>query len=159
MQEIVVQTLEELGNFAKQFVEKHPQGAVVALSGELGAGKTTFVRFVVEVIAIKQRSPVPRVTSPSFVLHQAYPALCPPVEHFDLYRLESVGREALIEMGYFEALDRNRKSSGFLFVEWPEKVLHITLLQASIQLTLAIHSKGRTLTSRILKAKPLGVVG
>ena len=120
MNETAVQSISDLQTVARDFVDRHPEGAAVGLSGDLGSGKTTFVRCCVEAVAKLSKVACPRVTSPSFVLHQRY-ELIRPVEHFDLYRLEGLGSSALAELGYFDALERVRAGRGFLFVEWPEK--------------------------------------
>lgn len=116
-----IKTLTDLEDFVQEFLHAHPEGAVVGLSGELGAGKTTFVRMCIKFLAQRKGIEVPRVTSPTFVLHQRYPNLAQAVEHFDLYRLDAISQESLTELGYFDALDFVREVHGFLFVEWPEK--------------------------------------
>ncbi len=85
-------------------------GDVVALSGELGAGKTTLARAVIRTLAA---DPALEVPSPSFTLVQAYD-LDPPVHHFDLYRLAAP--EEAGELGIGEAAQ-----AGIVLVEWPER--------------------------------------
>ena len=132
----IITTLEELDRFAEAFLKKHRDGGVFGLSGDLGAGKTTFVRALISSISKANGKEVPRVTSPSYVLHQSY-SLSPSVDHFDLYRLEAISEETLWEMGYFDALDKSKASKGFVFVEWPEKVKQTAQLQ--LQHTLRFH--------------------
>ena len=87
-------------------------GAVVALVGGLGAGKTHFVRAVAEGLGV--RNPA-AVTSPTFVLIQEYPARLP-IYHFDAYRLNSVNEfVALGTDEYFHA-------DGVCLVEWADRV-------------------------------------
>lgn len=87
-------------------------GAVVALVGPLGAGKTQFVRAVAEGLGV--RNPA-AVTSPTFVLIQEYPARLP-IYHFDAYRLGSTGEFlALGSDEYFHA-------DGVCLVEWADRV-------------------------------------
>jgi tRNA threonylcarbamoyladenosine biosynthesis protein TsaE len=86
-------------------------GAVVALIGPLGAGKTHFVRAVVEGLGGDAR----RVSSPTFALIHEYAAR-PPVYHFDTYRLP--GEAAFADLGvneYFEG-------DGVCLVEWADRV-------------------------------------
>lgn len=113
--------LDALRAFATRWVEEHPNGARVGLCGELGAGKTTLVRNCVSVVANKCGARAPRVTSPSFVIHQMYVDLRPSVEHFDFYRFQDQGEKDLVETGYFDALERQRILGGYLFVEWVER--------------------------------------
>jgi tRNA threonylcarbamoyladenosine biosynthesis protein TsaE len=82
-------------------------GDVVAVSGELGAGKTTFVRGAARALGVTRP-----VTSPTFTLGHVYEAPVP-VAHLDLYRLGELGAEdwAALEP-YFDGT--------IAFVEWPE---------------------------------------
>jgi len=73
---------------------------------------------VVSFLYRRQGLLVPRVTSPSYVIHQAYETK-PTVDHFDLYRMEAPDESALTEIGYLEVVDQ---SKGFVFVEWPERL-------------------------------------
>lgn len=84
-------------------------GDVIALSGPLGAGKTTLARAMLR--ALGEEGEVP---SPSFALVQPYDALALPVWHADLYRLADP--RDLVELGLDEILDH-----GVLIVEWPER--------------------------------------
>lgn len=138
---IIWDTLEAMQVFAKGFIQTHGDGAVIGLSGDLGAGKTSFVRACIETVAINAQKPVPRVVSPSFVLHQQY-SLGREIDHFDLYRLESIDEAELIEIGYPEALER-AESGGLLFVEWPEKVLDVSLLRLTERLSIDVRADAR----------------
>jgi N-acetylmuramate 1-kinase len=84
-------------------------GDCVALSGDLGAGKSTLARALIRAVADDADLDVP---SPTFTLVQAY-ELRIPVAHFDLYRLADSSE--LDELGFDEAL-----ASGICLVEWPE---------------------------------------
>lgn len=88
-----------------------PRPAVVALSGDLGAGKTTLVRALCEGLEVE--SPT-SVTSPTFALVHEYPARQGPVVHADLYRLRAP--EELEALGWEELV----ASAPVLLVEWPE---------------------------------------
>lgn len=86
-------------------------GDVLALEGDLGAGKTTLARGLIQA-ALGQDEPVP---SPTFTLVQTYePEGAPAIWHFDLYRLTDP--DELIEIGWEEAL-----AGGIALVEWPER--------------------------------------
>lgn len=87
-------------------------GDAIALTGELGTGKTTFARLLVGKIAGNSDE---EVSSPTFALVQRYETARMPVTHADCYRLSS-SQEAE-ELGFDEALEE-----GLLLVEWPEKV-------------------------------------
>lgn len=138
-----LKSLGDLGGFVRDFLRGRPKGAVVGLSGGLGAGKTTFVRTLVHELSAAQGGKPPRVVSPTYVLHQSYPALKPPVDHFDLYRFESATDSALLEIGYFETLENCRRQGGFLFVEWPEKAAPLTLLDLDETLHFSLEADHR----------------
>lgn len=106
--------LDEAGvvRLAEVLALKIAVGDVVALSGELGAGKTTFARALVAALL---RDGHAEVTSPTFSLHQSYDTPRLRIAHFDFYRLAS-GEEAR-ELGFEEAA-----LEGGVIVEWPERV-------------------------------------
>ncbi|MDP4109351.1 MAG: tRNA (adenosine(37)-N6)-threonylcarbamoyltransferase complex ATPase subunit type 1 TsaE [Bacillota bacterium] len=83
---------------------------VVALFGELGAGKTAFVRGAARALSVKGR-----VTSPTFAIVNEYKGSLP-VYHFDLYRLNSA--EELFDIGWEDYLD----AGGVTIVEWSERI-------------------------------------
>jgi tRNA threonylcarbamoyl adenosine modification protein YjeE len=99
-------TLGAFEAFAADFARALEAGDVVALSGELGSGKTTFVRAAVEARHGKDQT-----TSPTFTFRHRYPGT-PPIEHLDLYRIEDP-RE-LTELGLEEAF----APDSIVFVEW-----------------------------------------
>ncbi|MBI1386163.1 MAG: tRNA (adenosine(37)-N6)-threonylcarbamoyltransferase complex ATPase subunit type 1 TsaE [Rhizobiales bacterium] len=92
-------------------------GDLILLEGELGAGKTTFARWLVRA-AVGDRSL--DVASPSFPLVLGYSAARFQIDHFDLYRLENADARALAETGLEDALGR-----GLVLIEWPERAAHM----------------------------------
>jgi tRNA threonylcarbamoyladenosine biosynthesis protein TsaE len=84
-------------------------GDVVLVSGELGAGKTTFVRGALRALGVSGP-----VTSPTFVVGHAYDGRDGPLAHLDLYRLAGMGDE---DPGL---LDPFFGPGAIAFVEWPE---------------------------------------
>ncbi len=96
--------------FAEDIAVRIATGDVIALSGGLGAGKTTFARALIRTAADE---PALEVPSPTFTLVQTYPTR-PPIAHFDLYRLSSP--DEMEETGFDEAI-----RDGAALVEWPER--------------------------------------
>lgn len=97
-------------------IAKHLQsGDVVALSGDLGAGKTTLVSNIAKNMDLEKNT---TVSSPTYVLHHIYPAKMP-IHHIDLYRLENP--DAVVSMGFEEFLGEQ----GVAFIEWFEKFPHL----------------------------------
>ncbi len=86
-------------------------GAVVAFTGDLGAGKTAFTRGLAQGLGI-----VDRVTSPTFTIVNEYEGGRLPLFHFDMYRLGSAGE--LFDIGWEDYLTRG----GVCAVEWSENV-------------------------------------
>ncbi|MCW4385282.1 tRNA (adenosine(37)-N6)-threonylcarbamoyltransferase complex ATPase subunit type 1 TsaE [Salinibacterium sp. SYSU T00001] len=84
MTELTIPTPEEMGELGALIAGQLRAGDVIALNGELGAGKTTFTRGLGEALGV--RGPV---TSPTFVLARTHPSLGdgPPLVHVDAYRL------------------------------------------------------------------------
>ncbi|MDD2500000.1 MAG: tRNA (adenosine(37)-N6)-threonylcarbamoyltransferase complex ATPase subunit type 1 TsaE [Geobacter sp.] len=100
---------EAVGNRLGTLLEP---GDVVTLSGELGGGKTCFVRGVVASLAPASKE---LVASPTFAILNEYPGQ-PPVLHYDCYRLH--GSDDAIELGFEEQLSGN----AVCLIEWPERI-------------------------------------
>jgi tRNA threonylcarbamoyladenosine biosynthesis protein TsaE len=100
----------ETEQVAETLVADLRPGDVVLVSGEVGAGKTTFVRGACRALGVGGR-----VTSPSFTIGQLYEGPVP-VAHIDLFRLESLeGEDPGLLADYLD-------SGGITFVEWPGAV-------------------------------------
>ena len=100
--------LLEMESLAVSLTKKISAGTTIALSGDLGAGKTTFSQMLCKALGIKQP-----ISSPTFTYLNIYEDK---VAHFDLYRLEN--KEAFFALGFEEYLD----SDFITLIEWPEIV-------------------------------------
>ncbi len=117
--------------------------ATLALTGDLGAGKTTLVRAICAGLGVVD---LQSVTSPTFALIHEYSAPAGPVVHADLYRVRSP-RE-LEGLGWEEMVARNDALNGILMVEWPDLVRD-TLPPGTIHIALrhdVAHADRRHLT-------------
>ena len=102
---------------------------MVALNGDLGAGKTALARALIRALPGPEGSADEEVPSPTFTLVQIYERDPAPVWHFDLYRIEDPVE--IEELGLTEAL-----AEGITLIEWPQR-LGRPLPAASLSVTLA----------------------
>jgi tRNA threonylcarbamoyladenosine biosynthesis protein TsaE len=133
-------TLEDTQHEAEKFIAAlpavssgdAPSATLVTLSGELGAGKTTFVQSLAKALGITDT-----VNSPTFVIEKIYsiPPSSPPKQfqrlvHIDAYRLKSVGD--LNVLGFGEVMSH---AGTLVVLEWPEQVVGIAE-QATVRILL-----------------------
>jgi len=112
MDEYVTKSPQETFLLGKSIGADLPKGAVLAFFGDLGAGKTQFIKGVVEAATAPQNH---NVTSPTFVYLNIYDGATT-VHHFDLYRLEDP--EQFLTMGFDEYLD----DEAITCIEWAENI-------------------------------------
>lgn len=112
--EIKIQDINSLSAAAKEFVAVMGDETVYAFHGEMGAGKTTFIRALVEQLGVD----ADEANSPSFSIINEYRSdtTAELIYHFDLYRLESV--EDVLEIGVEDYFD----SGALCLLEWPERI-------------------------------------
>ena len=108
--EKVCKSLDDTRELATRFAKLVENGCFVNLYGEIGAGKTAFVKLVADALEVKEK-----VTSPSFVILNEYHSGKLPVYHFDLYRLENEGVKTIID-----ELREYSEGRQLTFVEWAE---------------------------------------
>tara|TARA_R110000868_G_scaffold306734_4_gene568169 strand:+ start:38836 stop:39246 length:411 start_codon:yes stop_codon:yes gene_type:complete len=104
-------SVEETITFGKEFAKELSVGDVVCLNGDLGAGKTHFVKGIASFFGVNEG----RVSSPTFTLINEYHGTIP-IYHFDCYRLEN--EQEALEIGAEEYL----YGDGISIVEWPQKI-------------------------------------
>lgn len=109
--EKICKNLDETKELATKFAKLiESKGCFVSLYGEIGAGKTAFVKLVAEALGVKEK-----VTSPSFVILNEYHTAKLPIYHFDLYRLEKEGVKTILD-----ELREYSEGHQATFVEWAE---------------------------------------
>jgi tRNA threonylcarbamoyladenosine biosynthesis protein TsaE len=115
MKIIPITSLRDIDQAAHSFLEAMGEARVIAFSGEMGAGKTTFIQAICRKMGVTAE-----VNSPTFSLVNQYFTLeGHSIFHFDLYRIEDPAE--LFDMGYEEYFF----SGEFCFIEWPEKASHL----------------------------------
>jgi len=108
-------SLTELDAYAKHVASVVSEGGVIALQGQLGAGKTTFTKFLAAHLGVKTM-----IVSPTFTVIQEYPLKDRrTLYHLDLYRLRQP--EELVELGIDDLFEEDR--SSIILIEWPEMIL------------------------------------
>ena len=106
----VAVTEAELRSWGERLGRAASAPLVIAISGELGAGKTTLAQAICRGAGVRDF-----VTSPTFALVQRYEGARAPVYHVDLYRLESA--RDLVNLGWDDVL----RDDALVLVEWPER--------------------------------------
>jgi tRNA threonylcarbamoyladenosine biosynthesis protein TsaE len=133
---MILASERETATLARALAPQLRAGDVVTLSGGLGAGKTSFVRHVLQALGHEGEVP-----SPSFAIVQPYEELEPAVWHVDLFRIDEASE--LSELG-LDAL-----ADSVLMVEWPERA-GADIWPDALRLTLSIlPDGGRSLTAEV----------
>lgn len=115
MSTLSITSLSEIDQIAGKFLEARGDASVIAFSGEMGAGKTTFIQALCRNLGVTVE-----VNSPTFSLvNQYFTPEGNSIFHFDLYRIEDPSE--LFDMGYEEYFF----SGDLCFIEWPEKAGHL----------------------------------
>ena len=109
--ELLSHSPEETEDIGARLAQRLGPGAVVAFTGDLGAGKTAFTRGLARGLGIPDR-----VTSPTFTIVNEYEGGRLPLFHFDMYRLGSA--DELFDIGWEDYLRRG----GVCAVEWSENI-------------------------------------
>jgi tRNA threonylcarbamoyladenosine biosynthesis protein TsaE len=135
-----VQTLDETAAVAAALLSLLQPGAVatvLALHGDLGAGKTTFVQQYAARLGVTEP-----VTSPTFVIQKVYPLTKPwdQFVHIDAYRIESAAE--MNQLGFAELLNTSRT---LVCIEWAERIDSL-LPDNTKHLTFTVDGELRTLT-------------
>ena len=113
--------LPELEKLASNLCKDICVGDIYLFQGELGAGKTTLVRLLINNLYLLNNLPKPTsITSPTFPILITYELNSLQIYHYDLYRVKSL--KELDELDFFENLNNN-----ITFIEWPEMLISLPL--------------------------------
>jgi len=136
-QKYVAKSLDDTKRIAIAFAKMVQPGAIVAFFGDLGAGKTTFIRSFVSAFSCDEEL----VNSPTFQYLNIYPST-PAIYHFDLYRLRS--HDDFLAQGFDEYFD----ATHIVLLEWAEKIIPILPKK-----TTYVHIKHVDETTRYIEVK------
>lgn len=110
--EITIKSLDTIHEATKEFVNAMGDGKVFAFYGKMGAGKTTFIKALCEVLGVEDV-----ITSPTFAIINEYTdGNDDPIYHFDFYRIKKL--EEVYDMGYEDYF----YSGNLCLLEWPELI-------------------------------------
>jgi len=130
-------TPEELPAIAARLIDFHKGKRIFAFHGEMGAGKTTFIKSICTFLDVTDT-----VSSPTFAIVNEYlTSGSGTVYHFDLYRIKSWTE--LLEIGYEDYFF----SGNYCLLEWPEKIVNL-LPEETVHVTIEVSPDGnmRTIT-------------
>ena len=110
-----LKSLKDTQNFSKNFCKIISAGDIIFLHGEIGVGKTTFVRFFINYLESKNGVKNSEVLSPTFNILYDYDVGNLKILHYDLYRLKNY--KDISQLGMFETSNNSIK-----IIEWPELI-------------------------------------
>ncbi len=115
MCEIIVNNLEELKPAAKKFLEYIGDEKIFAFYGEMGVGKTTFLKELCKEMEVEDE-----ITSPTFaIVNEYFSKKYGQIFHFDFYRINKLNE--VYDLGFEEYLE----SGAYIFMEWSENIDNI----------------------------------
>ena len=108
-------SLKDTENLSKKFTKIIKSGDVIFLYGEIGTGKTTFVRFLINHLEVENQIKKSDILSPTFNIVYDYAIGQTKIHHYDLYRLKNY--KDILELGMFDNSKEHIK-----IIEWPELI-------------------------------------
>ena len=129
--------LRELEKLTTNLSKDISLGDVFLFQGELGAGKTTLIRLLINNLYVLNNLPKPgSITSPTFPILITYELNSLQIYHYDLYRVKSL--KELEELDFFENLNNN-----ITFIEWPEMLINLPLNKKHYLINLDMISESK----------------
>ena len=131
---MIIKSLEQLNKISNKVADQISMKDCIYLIGEIGVGKTTFTRFLINYLQKKEGSEVTDVLSPTFNLLYEYKLKKYKILHYDLYRINE--EKELYNLGFFQDEEKTVK-----IIEWPNKIKIPSSDKLEIYLDYAKNSK------------------
>ena len=129
--------LRELEKLTTNLSKDISSGDVYLFQGELGAGKTTFIRLLISNLYLLNNLPKPAsIISPTYPILITYEISSLQIYHYDLYRVKNLTE--LEELDFFENLNNN-----ITFIEWPEMLINLPLNKKHYLINLDMISESK----------------
>ena len=112
---MIIKSLEQLNSLSKKIADHIKEKDFIFLTGEIGVGKTTFTRYLINYLQKKEGSNTTEVLSPTFNLLYEYDLKKFKIMHYDLYRLKN--KKELNNLGIFQ-----ENENAIKIIEWPSLI-------------------------------------
>lgn len=124
---LICKSIDDLPHIVEELLIHFPNDRIYAFKGNLGAGKTTFIKILCKKLGVKDE-----VVSPTFAIINEYLTdSVEPIYHFDFYRINKV--EEVMDIGYEDYFYSNH----YCLIEWPEKIEEL-LPQNIVYVTIVV---------------------
>ncbi|MDO9184614.1 MAG: tRNA (adenosine(37)-N6)-threonylcarbamoyltransferase complex ATPase subunit type 1 TsaE [Bacteroidia bacterium] len=136
MQQIIINSTSELPSAAKKLLAACPDKKIFAFYGQMGAGKTTLIKSLCEVMGVNNT-----VSSPTFsIVNEYLSEKGEKIFHFDFYRINSEAEA--YDMGYEDYF----YSNAYCFIEWPERIAEL-LPPDFVRVNITVKDEIRTISA------------
>ena len=138
---MIIKSLDQLNSFSQKVADHLTKKDYIFLSGDIGVGKTTFTRYLINYLQKKEGSKATEVLSPTFNLLYEYDLKKCKIMHYDLYRIQNV--KELNNLGIFQ-----ENENAIKIIEWPSLIRIRKSDKLEIHLDYAKHDNERKLKLR-----------
>ena len=135
---MIIKSLDQLNSFSQKVADHLTKKDYIFLSGDIGVGKTTFTRYLINYLQKKEGSKATEVLSPTFNLLYEYDLKKYKIMHYDLYRIKNV--KELNNLGIFQ-----ENENAIKIIEWPGIIKIQTSDKLEIHLEYAKYDNERKL--------------
>ena len=112
---MIIKSLDQLNSFSEKVADRLKEKDCIFLTGEIGVGKTTFTRYLINYLQKKEGAKTTEVLSPTFNLLYEYDLKKYKIMHYDLYRLKN--EKELNNLGIFQ-----ENKNAIKIIEWPSLI-------------------------------------